>query len=708
MSDRREQDAGRGAGEMEGAGSEDLIERMESLGRERDRLEELCRRAQRDLTELRREQERLRRIEEMYHALFSNSALAVGIRALDGAYVGFNAAYCRMLGYTEDELRWMRQSDLTHPDDRAITAQAMREIAEGRAERHRYQKRYIHKSGRVIWADVSIQPLREPDGTVRGVIGAVIDITERKQAEEQRERAAALLDAAIRQSPSGIVVADAPDVRIRIANAEAKGMRGLAPGPLIDIPVEEHSERWQIYRVDGTLYPPSELPLSRAVQKGETVRDAQFVMRSSEGEDRWVLANAAPIRDRDGTIVAGVVVFHDVTERRRAEEARARLEEQLQQARKLESVGQLAGGVAHDLNNMLTPILGYAETLLADVPPDSAQHEDLLQIQRAAARARDLVRQLLAFARKQTLRITPVELTSVLTSFQRVLRQTLREDVDVRMELPSVPLIIQGDSGQIEQIVLNLAVNAQEAMSGGGTLRISLGTEVVDETRARELPDLTPGPCVVLTISDTGSGMDRETLERIFDPFFTTKAQGQGTGLGLATVYGIVKQHGGAVTVKSAPGAGTTFRIFFPQSPGPSRKGAPTGEAQAARGAETVLVVEDQEQVRRLVCRILSRDGYHVLAAEGGEDALELAATHQGPIDLLITDVMMSGMNGRELGERMAEARPGLRVLYMSGYTADLIGDQGLSPAAPLIQKPFTTAALTAKVREVLDRSHDP
>lgn len=397
----------------------------------------------------------------------------------------------------------------------------------------------------------------------------------------------------------------------------------------------------------------------------------------------------------------------DISERKSAEEERMRLEEQLMQVKKLESIGQLAGGVAHDFNNMLSPILGYAELIRDDLPQGHPHANDLHQIIRAAERARDLTRQLLAFARKQTLEIRPVDLNVVIRGFEKMLRRTIRENVVIETRLSDEIGIIKGDTGQIEQILLNLAVNAQDAMPEGGVLTIETSKADAGQDRFLRLKGITFGSFTLMKVSDTGSGMDRETLEKIFDPFFTTKELGRGTGLGLSTVYGIVKQHQGHILAHSDLGQGTSFHVYFPQTGDQTESSIEVnGEIASLQGSEAILVAEDQEQVRLMAAEMLRRHGYHVVACKDGESSLAAASIHEGPIHLLVTDVVMPGMNGKELHAALSAIQPTIRVLYMSGYTGNLISHHGvLEEGVDFIQKPFSLPVFLRKVREVLDRN---
>jgi two-component system, cell cycle sensor histidine kinase and response regulator CckA len=387
-------------------------------------------------------------------------------------------------------------------------------------------------------------------------------------------------------------------------------------------------------------------------------------------------------------------IAEDVTERRV-------LEDQFRQAQKMEAVGRLAGGVAHDFNNLLMVISGYAEVMLAGLGPDHTLQEKARAIQQASDRATTLTRQLLAFSRKQLLELKVVDVNSIVADMERLLRPLIGENVELIAKLAPEAGFTRADVGQLEQVLMNLVVNAKDAMPAGGKLTIATQNLAVDESHRRAQTFIRPGRYVMLSVSDTGMGMDKETQSRIFEPFFTTKEKGKGTGLGLSTVYGIVKQSGGYVMVQSEEGQGTTFHIYLPRVEGAAEKHAVPVASAAAGGTETILLVEDEESVRQLVRETLASKGYHVIEAENGEAGL--AAANRGQkIDLVITDVIMPGMGGRELVQELAKTRPQTKVLYLSGYTEDAIVNEGMGGGTAFLQKPFTLQNLSRKVREVL------
>jgi PAS domain S-box-containing protein len=394
-----------------------------------------------------------------------------------------------------------------------------------------------------------------------------------------------------------------------------------------------------------------------------------------------------------------LAIVHDASERER-------LEGQLRQSQKMEAVGRLAGGVAHDFNNLLTVINGYGELLLDRLAPGDPARELMREMTRAGERATSLTRQLLTFSRQQAVEHSVLDLNAVVADVTKMLRRLIGEDI----ELANVPApalgSVRADPGQLEQILINLAVNARDAMPQGGRLTIETGIVELDDAYARSHPDVRPGPYALLAVSDTGTGMDEQTRSHIFEPFFTTKEAGKGTGLGLAVVHGIVRQAGGHVEVYSEPGRGSTFKVYLPRAEEAPRPARPTGDLpRNTSGTETVLLVEDAEMVRLVARHALQIGGYTVLEASDGEAALRVAEGHAGRIDLLLTDVVMPRMGGRELAERLTRARPGLRVLYLSGYTDEAVVRHGLLEAdAAFLQKPFSPASLAAKVRAVLDQ----
>jgi two-component system, cell cycle sensor histidine kinase and response regulator CckA len=438
--------------------------------------------------------------------------------------------------------------------------------------------------------------------------------------------------------------------------------------------------------------------ISELKEKGE-IRNYEARYRRKDGSTLWARFSGT-IYEKEGYLEG---VTADITEIKEAEAEKSRIEEQYRQTQKMEAVGRLAGGVAHDMNNLLTPILGYSEMLTGQFSPDDKRKRTVEQILRAGYRSRDLVRQLLAFSRKQTLEYKPLNLNKAIEGFEKLLRRTIREDIEI--EIIPVPGIqtVKADIGQIEQVIMNLSVNAQDAMSDGGRLTLTTAMVEIGEADAAVHPDTQPGRYVMLSINDTGCGMDEEVRNHIFEPFFSTKGE-QGTGLGLATAYGIIQQHKGHIRVYTEPGEGTTFEVCLPaaEETHVEKKGREKSNKDL-QGSATILLVEDEELVREIAHASLIQHGYSVLTAENGAEALTLLMTHDGPVHLLLTDVIMPGINGKELFTRACEKRPSLKVLYMSGYTGNVIAQHGvLDDGVQFIQKPFTFHGLPTRVRETL------
>jgi signal transduction histidine kinase/CheY-like chemotaxis protein len=436
-----------------------------------------------------------------------------------------------------------------------------------------------------------------------------------------------------------------------------------------------------------------------------------YRVRTSAGQWRWVLSRGQVVEsDSSGKALRASGTHLDITAQRESQKEREKLEAGLREVRRLESIGRLAGGVAHDLNNMLSPIIGYTDMLLLDTTQGGRGHRELKAISEAAYRAKNLTWQLLAVGRRQVLRVRTLDLNELIRSFEKLLKPMIREDIEVTIDLDAEAAKVKGDGSQLEQILLNLVVNAQDAMPRGGKLFISTERSKLDALTASKIPELSPGDYVVMSVRDTGFGIDEETKRRIFEPFFTTKEIGAGTGLGLATVQGIVEQHGGCVRVLSSLGHGATFQIYLPYVDASLDKRVETRhESIDYSGGETILVVEDERLVRELACEVLSQHGYKVIEAEGPKVALDLYSngfSEREKPDLLLTDVVMPEMDGRQLHKKLIEKMPGLKVLYMSGYNDDVIHVRGVSEdGLEFIQKPFTVGALTRKVREILEQA---
>jgi PAS domain S-box-containing protein len=476
------------------------------------------------------------------------------------------------------------------------------------------------------------------------------------------------------------------------ANLTAAGLLGVARGALVRQPITRF-----IFQEDQDIY------YRRRKQLFETgePQASDLRMVRTDGSAFWVLLEATLVQDAGGVPVCRAVIS-DITERKRAGEEREKLQAQLAQAQKMETIGRLAGGVAHDFNNLLTVINGYSVLALRRLPPADPLFHDLTEVLHAGERAAGLVRQLLAFSRKQVLHPEVLGLNATVGDMEKMLRRLVGEDIEivVRLDPAVAPALV--DRRQIEQVILNLAVNARDAMPGGGTLTLETGQRRLEGVCATCHQQIRPGTYLELTVRDTGMGMDQQTLENVFEPFFTTKGAGRGTGLGLSTVQGIVIQSGGHIVVESEPGQGSAFHVYLPVAERPAPAPGPLPPAEADGGAETILLVEDHEEVRRFIAAILSGYGYRVVDTGDAEQALNLCAAQ--PVDLLITDVVMPKMSGVELARRARLCRAGLRTLFISGYSAVTHERKWESlQEASFLQKPFSPEALAKKVREALE-----
>jgi signal transduction histidine kinase/CheY-like chemotaxis protein len=488
-----------------------------------------------------------------------------------------------------------------------------------------------------------------------------------------------------------------------------KRLRREAPYSLVALPLHFKTKQLGFVLMEvgpriGWIYEALQEQLGSALEAALLVerekRTLAAIEKAREELEERVAARTAELAE------ANAILTEQMIERERAEETRAGLEAQLRHAQKMEALGRLAGGVAHDFNNLLVVINGYTDLLLSDLREDNPMRGDLQQVRQAGERAAMLTRQLLAFGRKQVLQPTVLSLNRIVSDVETMLQRLIGEDVELATQLdPNLGRIL-ADPGQIEQVIVNLAVNARDAMPQGGRMTIETANVYLDDEYARQRVGVIPGHYVMLRVSDTGVGIDAAIRARLFEPFFTTKPQGEGTGLGLATVFGIVQASGGHIAVSSAPGEGATFTVYLPQSVQIPAEGDASGLRPEAPkpGSETILLVEDDADVRRVIRRFLQERGYRVLEASRASEALDLFQQHDGTVDLVITDVVMPGTSGRELVERLTSIRPEIRVLYVSGYAEDAAVRQGLSDASiVLLEKPFTAQALSSKVRELLD-----
>ncbi len=636
-------------------------------------------------------EERLIKNEEKYRAIFENTGTSTIIIDESTIISLVNSEFTRLSGYSREEIEGKKSwTEFIVPEDlaRMKRQHKLRRIDRSSALKH-YEFEFMNRNNEIKNIFLVIDMIA---GT-RQSVASLLDITERKCAENRLKESEEKFRILAQTSPMAIMLYK--NDKWIYANPAAEEICGYSASELKNMNFWTFvaPEYQKIVKQRGSFR-----------QKGLQPKTSyEFKIITKSGESKWILLNGNTIKI-DG-VFAGIITVLDVTKRKYTEDEKSRLQEQMHKVQKLDSIGRLAGGVAHDLNNLLAPIIGYSEIMLENTPKDSSCIEPLEEIARAGVKARDLVHQLLAFSRKQTLEWKPVDLNNLLKKFKKLLSHTIREDIAIRLVPGNSLPPVQGDSGQLEQVIMNLSVNAQDAMLDGGELVFETSLIELDEHLATEDGIIPSGCYAVLKVSDTGCGMDEITRHHLFEPFFTTKDKDMGIGLGMATVFGIVKQHGGYIQVQSESGRGSTFTIYLPASPETSSaKINVKKKTENRQGSETILLVEDNRQVRELSLAILKQRGYTVLVAESGKDALEKLRQHKAPLHLVLTDVIMPGMNGKELFNKLSALRPGIKVLYMSGYAGNVIQHHGITGnGIHFIQKPFSVSTLASKVREVLE-----
>ncbi|HEX6533723.1 MAG TPA: PAS domain S-box protein [Gemmatimonadaceae bacterium] len=774
-----------------------------------------------DISERRRAEAALRESEARFRALYERAAVGIGVTDVDCHFLQANPAFCEIVGYTEEELRALTSTAITHPDDRAMQREGVARLLAGELRSQTLEKRYLRKDGSPVWVRVTVSVIHDQGGAPLHLIGVAEDLSERKRAEaalrESETRFAHVAanvpgmvyqyayrpdgtmgytfvsegartifgvapEAALRD-PAALIDLIHPDERpqfltlarnaaealgsfrwegrvvlrsgeerfVQIAARDQRLSDGsiVSDGLVMDVTephraarrLEESEQRYRslfdhnpdaVFSLDTdgrflsanpacelvTGYPPEEL-LGRSFVPlivPEDLETANATFRTTVGGTATY--NQVAIRHRSGhrmeigvtglpIIVGGRVVgvfgiAKDLT-------ATRALERQLRQAQKMEAVGRLAGGVAHDFNNLLTVIRSYSGFAIEQLPEHAPARADLAEVCKASDRAAVLTRQLLAFSRQQVLKPRRLDLNATVSSLTGMLRRLIGEDIRVETELAPAELNVLADPGQLEQVLVNLAVNARDAMPEGGTLRLRTEAVTVDERSVPERPGVVPGAYAALVVEDSGVGIEADALQKVFEPFYTTKGAGKGTGLGLATVYGIVRQSGGHVSAESTPGRGSRFTVLLPRVALAADAGTAASSAMVPPcGTETILLVEDDGSVRSAIRRQLERLGYTVREAANGRDALALAASPAERIDLVLTDVVMPELSGRALVERLAAHRPELRAVYMSGYTDDEIVRRGMAqPESVFLEKPFTFERLADVVRQALDAPGD-
>jgi len=649
---------------------------------------------------------------DILRLIANNLAEMVMAYDMDRRLVFVNPAVETLTGYSTAELEKSNFICWIHPNDQQRMLRLWDELFEGRSF-HEEEYRLITKDGRMKWAVSSWTPIFGDNGRQVGVQGRELDISQRKLAEAahhhsdeklraDQERYRALFE----NSPFPMWEEDFSDVRQYVGKLVASGISDVRTHLKANrAAVEECVRRVQVLDVNraarefygaatkqellaglSSLFDEGALETFRdeiaALAEGRASFQAEFAARTLQGDERLVHMIVSIVDSARSDWSRVVVAFFDITDRKR-------LEEQLVQSQKMESLGRLAGGIAHDFNNLLTVINGYSDWMLMEMAPENPFHSRLKEVRAAGARCAELTQQLLAFSRKQIVRPGPLDLNDLVKESRAMLDRILGDDVRICTVLAPELGTVTADRSQMHQVLMNLAVNAREAMPGGGTLTIE----------TRNMPD---PPEVVLEMRDTGQGIDETTRRHLFEPFFTTKKDRKNTGLGLATVFGIVSHAGGRIEVHSQPGEGAAFRIYLPRAQSPAEKPAAVTAVRPQRGTGVVLVVEDRDDVRSLICRMLEELGYRVLSASAGAEAVALARLHPDPVPLLLTDVVMPGMNGREVAEELQRLYPSMKAIFMSGYTDRILNDSGtLEGGGFYLQKPFTLSQLAGILRQV-------
>jgi two-component system cell cycle sensor histidine kinase/response regulator CckA len=624
--------------------------------------------------------------EQLFRLIGENAADLIAVVDMDGNRIYNSVSYERALGYTLAELKSSSGFDQIHPDDRARVQEAGAEARRtGKGKTLEY--RILHKDGtwRVLESTSSV--ITNVKGVPEKLVIVSRDVTDRKEATEALRHSEESNRSLVEGAPYGIYRAATDGQFLRVNPALERMLKYSQPGELI-----EANLRTAVFRHASDFDRLVELLGS----EGE-FKDVEVEWKRKDNKSITVRCSGRRLSQSLQATSVYEVFAEDVTERRI-------LEKQLSMAAKMEAVGRLSGGIAHDFNNLLGVIIGYSQVLRRKLDPNSPLKEHAEEVEKAAQRAVSLTRQLLAFSRQQILTLAVVDLNTLVSDMQKMLPRLIGEDIAIDIDLDPSLGTTKADQGQIEQVVMNLAVNARDAMPNGGKLQIETANRDLDDYYCSEHPGAKPGRYIMLAMTDSGDGMTQQTLAHIFEPFFTTKEVGKGTGLGLATVYGIVKQSGGYIWVDSALGFGSSFQIFLPRVEETVSKATIEAPTDNLRGTETILLVEDADALRKLAQSFLTDHGFKVITASSGEEALRVAEFHGKPINLLVTDVVMPGMNGRALADRLLAKQPNLKVLYISGYTDSFIAGHGvLEEGTFLLHKPFTEEVLIRKVRDVLD-----
>lgn len=646
---------------------------------------------QTDISERKQMEKAICESDQKYHLVVENANQGIVI-AQDGMLKFCNSKIMEMTGYSSQELTSKPFVEFVHPEDRDMVMANYLKRLQGRELPKVYTFRAIDKKGSVKWFEINATMIQWEGRPA--TLNFLSDVTERVRMEEALRHNEEYFRALIENSLDIIFIIDR-DGKVRYTSPSCYKVIGYRPEEFLEESCFSHIHPADSSSVQDLIQKMTEEP-------GATVK-MEFRLRHRDGSWRRMEAYARNLLHISS--IQGIVVnARDITEQRQAEEEVNALQEQFRQSQKMEAIGRLAGGIAHDFNNLLSIIQGYSDLSLLNLEHGDPLRENIEQIRQASRKAADLTRQLLAFGRRQVMEMRVLDLNHLLLNLEKMLKRVIGEDIELAIIQGEGIGRVKADPGQMEQMILNLVVNARDAMPSGGKLTIETANVKLDEVYARTHIGVKPGDYVMVSVSDTGEGMTPEVKERIFEPFFTTKPKG--TGLGLSTVYGIVKQSGGNIWVYSEPGSGTSFKIYLPRVDEPLEEGIEASrEEELPRGDETVLIVEDEEEVRKIAIAVLRRQGYRVLEAPQGGDAFLICEKYEGPIHLMLTDVIMPRMDGMELAKRLLSMRPEMKVIFMSGYADHAILRHGLlKEGMEYIQKPFTVEGLARKVREVLDR----
>jgi len=625
--------------------------------------------------------------QQVFRLISENAADMIAVVDVEGRRIYNSQSYERVLGYSAEDLQKSSAFEQIHPDDRERVKEASLEARRtGTGKTLEYRMRHKNGSWRVLESTARVIPSVGAIPEKMVIINR--DVTERKRAEEALRVSEASFRSVVEDAPYGIYQADDEGRFLRVNPALQRMLGYSTTEELQNVNLErEIFRRLEDFR-----------GMRETLHSHDEFKGLEIEWRKKDGTPITVRCSSRRVREENGESAFHEVFAEDVTDKRV-------LEAQLRMAGKMEAIGRLSGGIAHDFNNLLGVMIGYSQLLKRKMRSEPNLLEYAEEIEKAGQRAASLTRQLLAFSRQQIMTPTVLDLNTLVSDMEKMLPRLIGEDIAVRIELGDGLGAVRADRGQVEQVIMNLAVNARDAMPAGGTLLIQTANRELDELYARDHPGARLGRHIMLSVRDSGVGMDRETISHIFEPFFTTKELGKGTGLGLATVYGIVKQSGGYIAVDSSPGQGASFQVFLPRVDEPVTQVPEIPSfTPETKSSETILLAEDSDPLRKLAKSLLEGHGFEVLAAQNGEEALGLAKQHPGRIHLLLTDVVMPGINGRVLAERLLVTRPDTKILYMSGYTDSFIAGHGvLDQSTNLLYKPFSEEKLIERVRSVLD-----